>query len=299
YAVARCPRSTEDTFPCECQTNGGIDSLNCVLIKDAETLERIFRRSFNTHFTLFMLMKSRMKFIPSKYLKPRAVERIVITDSELNILFDKAPDASNIIEDILMTNVSFQGVFPWHQFKTLHKLYMVSLTLVDLPVLGTAFKRSVSKNVKLVMLSSTNTKEVDDEIFSEYRQLKDIRIGHGQLKILKRNYFPRPANIELFYFNGNQIRTLPYDLFEDMPKLRSVNLSGNKISTISEAVFSPVKKRLSVLFLEKNPIDCGCSFKWILSLPEKIVMYGNCVSPEDLEAKRIRDLTKKDFEYCN
>lgn len=46
--------------------------------------------------------------------------------------------------------------------------------------------------------------------------------------------------LEAIYLNSNQLKALPDDLFEDMPKLRIIELYGNKLEFISSKLLEPV-----------------------------------------------------------
>ncbi|XP_076365054.1 uncharacterized protein LOC143254145 isoform X3 [Tachypleus tridentatus] len=61
----------------------------------------------------------------------------------------------------------------------------------------------------------------------------------------------------------NQIRFIPEDLFTDMPKLKSLDISINQISVLPEQTFKPVFTSLDRLIVIGLPFTCDCRLSWI------------------------------------
>ena len=51
-------------------------------------------------------------------------------------------------------------------------------------------------------------------------------------------------------FSGNQIGSLPDDLFTHMPDLRGVDFSNTNVITLPESVFGRIMPQLGLLYLE-------------------------------------------------
>ncbi|GBN15858.1 hypothetical protein AVEN_18483-1 [Araneus ventricosus] len=84
-----------------------------------------------------------------------------------------------------------------------------------------------------------------------------------------------------------------------MPRIQSLNLSNNKLSTIPDGVFSQIQHRLSNLELDDNPLNCDCGFNWLISNKPKYSWTGKCATPEKLKGKSIKDLKSNDLDSCH
>jgi predicted transcriptional regulator len=47
-------------------------------------------------------------------------------------------------------------------------------------------------------------------------------------------------NLQRLYLNLNDLKALPDDLFEDMPKLNLISFYGNKIESVTSKLFKPI-----------------------------------------------------------
>ncbi|GBM36229.1 hypothetical protein AVEN_97590-1 [Araneus ventricosus] len=284
------------TRPCICIHS---DTLECENITDISILDGVIERTGSFRFNEFKLIDSKIDFIPSTYLQRKLFVKISIQNSQLTSLFDKVSDVSNNVKFLRVQNVSFSNGFPWEQLKTLKKLQHLVAVHVNIPSVGRNFKNNVSKYLKQFNLFGTNTTEIEDGAFSDLKYLVNLKIQNCELEVLKRSYFPRPANIRVIFINGNKLTTLPDDIFEDMPNLKMIELNRNKLSTISEAVFEKIHQKLVYVRLEDNPLNCDCSLRWILTLTSQINVFGTCAVPESLNGKPLQKLEANDFGSCS
>lgn len=55
--------------------------------------------------------------------------------------------------------------------------------------------------------------------------------------------------MENFLSSGNEIQSLPYEIFSNMPNLQKVILSGNDLQTLPETTWKLVWEQLSIVLL--------------------------------------------------
>ena len=63
--------------------------------------------------------------------------------------------------------------------------------------------------------------------------------NHG-LKFICRKDLSQFKNLETLNLSGNELTTLPDDLFEDTPKLNNISFYNNKIEFMSSKLFQPI-----------------------------------------------------------
>ncbi|KAG8195749.1 hypothetical protein JTE90_010627 [Oedothorax gibbosus] len=83
-----------------------------------------------------------------------------------------------------------------------------------------------------------------------------------------------------------------------MPDLRSVDLSKNHLSAVSETVFGSVNNHLGDLSLSGNPLICNCNISWIVPLQGHRYLDGYCTEPESLKERSLVTLRNGDFKFC-
>ncbi|GIY51575.1 hypothetical protein CEXT_347341 [Caerostris extrusa] len=125
----------------------------------------------------------------------------------------------------------------------------------------------------------TSTAKLSDDVFEKMKSLWSIIVAHTEIKTIKRNI----AKIEY----------LPDDLFDEMPALKSVGFTNNRISFLKEATFQGVFSQIAVLNVVDNPIVCDCSIEWITLSNNKKVL-GKCGGRSLKQGKMIKDLTQND-----
>lgn len=86
---------------------------------------------------------------------------------------------------------------------------------------------------------------VSEGIFSRSLQnifysLNSIHIESAGLKEITRDDFKGFENLEEICFGGNELTTLPNNLFEKMPNLKRIDFGNNKLEFVSSKLLEPV-----------------------------------------------------------
>ncbi|XP_076365030.1 uncharacterized protein LOC143254124 [Tachypleus tridentatus] len=86
--------------------------------------------------------------------------------------------------------------------------------------------------------------------------------------IKKTSSFGHQKRFDLYwislYFQPKPDKFFPEDLFTDMPKLKSLDISINQISVLPEQTFKPVFTSLDRLIVIGLPFTCVCRLSWII-----------------------------------
>lgn len=293
--TAECPPANL-IKPCNC-VDMPFTLVECGGITDMQTLVSVFQRTADRKFHSFALHNSSVQFLPAAAISAKRFEQILLVNVTLTAMFDQRPDPSNNVSMITVMGSRFMRGIGWENFGNLKKLHTISIHGTEVKSLGKSFVDNVSPTVRRFHLYDSRVRKVQYNAFSHMRDLYDIQVQHAEIKSLRRSLFPNPSKIETFNFPDNQIDSLPDDLFTEMPKLNYIDLSGNKISTLTQAVFGNVYNKLEKLIMENNPVVCDCSLRWYMSR-YKGTLVGNCAGPEDRKGRSFHDLTPKDFSYC-
>ncbi|GIY73028.1 uncharacterized protein CDAR_89601 [Caerostris darwini] len=294
---AECPPESI-TRPCTCEPAGGL-TLLCENVVSDDVLKGVFRRIRGLKFNNFELDESRIEFIPSDGVIQSRVNNIQLIRTNLTSLFQNPIDESNGVLTLSLDHVRFRNAFPWTQLQKLRKLKYLLVKDSDIPELGGNLKQNVNKDLQVLMLSGTNTRQLADGCLAEHKKLIDFRLENGKLKTLTRNIFPRPASaLKILVFNGNQIETLPKNMFSDMPKLNLIGMKDNKLSIVYYQETFGVIPHLETLYLKGNPLNCNCEMRWFVSHKPTRYVDGVCQAPANLKDKEITKLKESHFGSC-
>ena len=126
-----------------------------------------------------------------------------------------------------------------------------------------------------------------------FQEAEGFEVAYSGLKkIQKKDIAQFPKLIELWLY-GTKLRSLPSDLFEGNPELKSLHLYRNRIKTIGQNILAPLKNLLMINLESNSCIDYSASgLSEIKSIIDEI--HSNCsdqscdnctVKIEGLEAK--------------
>lgn len=136
----------------------------------------------------------------------------------------------------------------WNGFP--NKLYTgwitsASITKID----DRTIKKSISEihengksdsDVEAVSFEETVVGFFPRDLHINFPYLVALSIFNCGLIEVSRDDLKDLTSLEAIYLNSNQLKELPNNLFEDMPKLRIIELYGNKLEFISSKLLEPV-----------------------------------------------------------
>ncbi|KAF8766427.1 Platelet glycoprotein V like protein [Argiope bruennichi] len=232
--TAECPPEAL-IKPCLCE-NIPFPLVECGGITEMETLVRVFERTADRKFHSFALHDSTLQFLPASAISAKKFEQLLLVNVTMTAMFDKRPDPSNNISMITIMHSKFLRGIGWENFGNLKKLKIISIHDTEVKSLGKSFVDNVSDSLRRFHLYDSRIRKLQYNAFSHLTALYDLQVQNADIKSLR---------------SDNQIETLPDDLFTKMPHLEYINLSGNKISTISQAVFGDVYNTIKELKMER------------------------------------------------
>ncbi|XP_076344378.1 lumican-like [Tachypleus tridentatus] len=295
-----CP-PPEEIFPCTCEPGStGYPVIRCNKLKNITQLGWL-----------------------STISKGQAVEKLIISNSSL-----LGPIPGDIFKGITLsalllerTNVSkigsaevpaFQGqqgsivdilIFAVGQvvnvtFANMQKLEYFSMSGCAISNLGPHWFLEGLENMKDLSLYDNGIESIGNQAFSKLTGLEFLDLSYNQIRDVQRRILPWPASHLYFIeLSDNKIQHLPNDFFIEMPNLREVYLAGNEITTLPEATWSKVWKKLVAVWLEGNPLICDNRIAWIYKRDFPDDFWGECTGSGRLDGKQLQDLTLKDLVH--
>lgn len=136
-----------------------------------------------------------------------------------------------------LDSVDFNRCF-FEDVKDVEKLNISSLGFIDCDIVNYSFVRNMVGLKSLTIINS----EVSLNDFITLDKLEFLRLSNSVVKDLDKFKFPL---LEELYINGTNISN--YDIFEDLNKLRIIDLSRDQYDSWNEYVNNLVKRKVLIL----------------------------------------------------
>ncbi|GBM97565.1 hypothetical protein AVEN_143798-1 [Araneus ventricosus] len=157
-----------------------------------------------------------------------------------------------------------------------------------IPEVGNDWFTTGPAGLTTLIFERNGIEELGDRAFASLSNLRLLVVAGNHLTEISRSVIPRPAaqlrTLDLAY---NKLRTLPSDLFADMPSLREVNLDYNLIHVLKEDTFSSALSRLTALSLEGNPLECDERLQWVCRSRSNVIS-GKCILSATSNGRTVR-----------
>ncbi|XP_054715260.1 leucine-rich repeat transmembrane protein FLRT3-like isoform X2 [Uloborus diversus] len=295
-----CP-SADLIKPCKCKMYfDGACILTCSL-SNQKVLQRVSEiPNLCSGHVHFVLVHSIVDGLPAKLWKTLLSSKtvdITIKHAKVDGLLasgdDEVPEVYTPGPAVIKVDHSKVGKFDW---RVLKKFYSEELTLVidDTPLkeLSSDFSLIAEGQVHKLTIDSTGMTTVPDKLFVPFADITSLSLQNNKLTSVSRSMLPSPASkLQYLHLTGNELTTLPSDLFSEMPVLEVVYLRNNKITTLPQDIFEKVNSyKMQRFDIIHNPWECDCRLMWILNNNKFIVNMGECASPESLKGKKVKDL---------
>ncbi|XP_070191358.1 toll-like receptor Tollo [Littorina saxatilis] len=109
-------------------------------------------------------------------------------------------------------------------------------------------------------------KDVDDARFLELfgcLNLSVLTLSHNELSTISWKTFAHFINLTRLELVASGLSNLPDGVFSSLRKLNWLDISDNKITTVTEKTFSEeTRQQLRFLGLDKNLFTCSCDLMW-------------------------------------
>ncbi|GFT88197.1 hypothetical protein NPIL_637701 [Nephila pilipes] len=298
-----CPPPDRIT-PCNC--NSFCDecsiALVCRNLRNHDILSRIVNQTNGYQYEFFEIDTSNIAHIPASLFEILKIRNLKVWSTTMTTLFDRPPST-----DLANVFISLYGVglssMKWEMFSGIKNLKRLSIRDSLIPHFNSSFSNNVPKNLNEFIVYNCSTETLDDQIFSPFGNLLELRMEVGKIKQLKRSMFTSPSKLQLISFSVNEIESLPNDIFFDMPYLENVYLRENRLTQLNENIFRPLLPSLRAFKISENPLICGCDLRWITEIEKgrwtNIYYVGLCEGPMEMKGKSLKNLAAADFANCS
>jgi len=159
-------------------------------------------------------------------------------------------------------------------------------------------------NLQQLHIRYNNFKTLKSENLRGLTNLLTLNAERSHITSIESTILESSANkIEKVNFAGNELETLPVDIFNIKPKTNfQVFLQQNKLKTLPEGIFDMAIKSIGKVevHLEDNDWHCDCDLAWLQNyIEEEIIDVGQkppkCESPEIIKDTL---LIEADFSDC-
>lgn len=262
-ACAACPRK-QAIRPCTCFNFHNYERVECKSA-DQRTLKTALTALRGSFVFEFELTRYTMAEIPADAFDSVHISELYtyLADfsnlSTTNNLFDSFDDNLTMIEIKRGRGLEFLNWGAFGRLKNLERLLVFSS---DFPKLDRSFSH-MPQSLTRVMIQGGTLEFVEDGAFHGL-DIRDVEISFTKLQTISRKIFPMPAaSLSVLSLRNNIIRSIPEDMFSEMPALTLLDLSNNALMTLSEATMAPVLKNLRLLEISNNHYFCDCNLTWV------------------------------------
>ncbi|CAN7938518.1 unnamed protein product [Ixodes hexagonus] len=243
----------------------------------------------------FVLKDSRLDFLPHSAFADTRASTLVFS----NVHVSDFPEVGQ-------TDHPFHGVGSWlkrieyrngstvpHSWGLLQPLTKLqTLAFYNMPDLQLTedFNR-LPHNLRKVDIENSTISGVDASWLSQLENLEELDVRNTNLNTFNRSMLPRPATkLTTLVLRHNQLTSLPGDLTQDAPALKTLDVASNQISSFHQESFSPLSARENVTVnLEGNPLNCDCHARFLSSVPNSWISPP-CQSPERLRGRHVKNI---------
>ncbi|CAL4208524.1 unnamed protein product [Meganyctiphanes norvegica] len=291
-----CP-DDEDIAPCVCRYDSWANAidLECSAVESEEQLKQIFKADFPLkNFRKFFVEKNdNIKVLEVGVFNGISFEVIDIINSHLEVIELNALDSC--YETVTMIHLVGNKVtsFPFDELSYFSKLRTFDVSGNSLSMIPADAFNGLTALWHLDL--SGNTPNIVGT-FQDLPNLRDIDLSDNVLTTIPAHFIETGSShlsvIGLHYNNIVSVEPGAFDIVGGM----DIIMDGNSLSTLEEATWRPYLEAGEVLWVNANPLMCGCDIAWLFGedqLLEQIGVYATCTDGEYLQ-----DLDPKIFDLC-
>lgn len=262
-ACAACP-SKETIRPCTCYNFHNYEHVEC-RYADQRTLKAALAALRGSFVFEFELTGYHMREVPADAFDGVHVGELYtylgdFTNlSTTSNLFDGFDDNLTMVE--IKRGRGLESL-NWAAFGRIRNLKRLHVFSSDFPKLDRSFSH-MPKALTRVIIQGGILELVEDGAFDGL-EIRDVEISYTKLQSISRKIFPVPATcLSILSLRHNMIRSIPEDMFSEMPALTLLDVSSNALMTISEGTMAPILRNLRRLEMSNNHYFCDCNLTWV------------------------------------
>ncbi|GIY22102.1 uncharacterized protein CDAR_222971 [Caerostris darwini] len=111
--------------------------------------------------------------------------------------------------------------------------------------------------LRFIQILNSDVQWIHPYVFQNNDNLTICSLANNHIVELKRSMFPKPAkHLWSLDLSFNKIRSLPKDMFAEMPSLHELKLDSNRLKIFEVDRVVPVWDRLTQLWIDDNNVLC-------------------------------------------
>lgn len=120
------------------------------------------------------------------------------------------------------------------------------------PMIDAKQKKENNSKVKVLKVSEIKMTAFPRNLLKTFPSMMSLQITDCGIEQISREDLIGFGDIEKLDMSFNKLKSLPDDLFADMPKLRFIKFASNKIETLSSKLLDPIKLNLDFADFRDN-----------------------------------------------
>nr|XP_045620685.1 oplophorus-luciferin 2-monooxygenase non-catalytic subunit-like [Procambarus clarkii] len=315
---AECPVA-EDISPCICTSyDDEFLDIDCSLVEDETQLQQVFQADFpSTVFRSFTMDNNqnvlmledgvfgsvtfKNLFIDHGVLEGMTEAALIGSSDTVNIISLRnnriynlpfgTMDSYTVMESLDLSE-NLLGELP---ALSSHSLKVLNIHSNSLGVLPVDTLHGLSNLTRFIAYNIALT----DIIPGTFEGLVDLEIlnlhSNSLWKLDGDTFSTSGRSLQYIDLHNNYITSVAPDAFPDMSQESSIDLGNNNITTLEEAVWRPLLEDHVQVFLQGNPLACGCDVAWVVGSDTLLgrLPRATCASGVALDL-----LHPEDFDQC-
>lgn len=315
---AGCP-IVEDISPCICSFyNHEYLDIDCSLVEDEDQLRQVFLADFpSTAFRSFnMENNQKVRILEDGVFSDVTFINVFIIQGVLEEMGEATliGSAGTLVTVSLTKNsISNLPYGTMNSYTAMEYLDLSENLLGELPPLSSPSIKVLNihgnslgnlpvdtlhglTNLTQFIAYNIELTEITPGTFEGLVELEIVSAFDNHLWRLEAEAFTTSGHrLQYVDLHNNSITSVEPDAFPDMDRESSIELSNNNITSLEETVWRPLLEEHVQVFLQGNPLECGCDVAWVVGNKTLLdrLPQASCLSGVALDL-----LDPEDFLHC-
>ncbi|KAG8189464.1 hypothetical protein JTE90_018117 [Oedothorax gibbosus] len=137
---------------------------------------------------------------------------------------------------------------------SLKRLYLTHNALTSVISFSNNSVKHCARSLSELDVSHNKISVVSKEDFTNFQNLRSLKLAHNQLNNIDAMVFSELANLQIVDLSNNELSLLPTVLYQNSPDIRALYLHNNSIFSLPPGIFSGLQQ-LGILNLSLNQIS--------------------------------------------
>ncbi|CAL4108289.1 unnamed protein product, partial [Meganyctiphanes norvegica] len=313
-----CPDAL-DINPCRCTTDYDHSlNLECSEVTGGTDLARVFQADFpELNFNRLIIKDNgRVKHLNAGTFGNVTFKEISVKYSGLELVKYHSIQSSFDTLEYLDFSANHLSTFPWGElsnYTSLIELHLASNNITSVP---TIYSKSLTNlylgnnslsdvptdvfkhlhHLEFFHLDLAGLTEIAEGTFADMSQLYSIHLFYNDLtRVPEGSFATRSSRLAYIYLSHNKITTVEPGAFPAL-RLLEVWLRDNQLAEVEEVVWRPLLEAGGRIYVEDNPLLCGCDVAWLVRNQTLMTMVDDAAC-EDSDIT-LHSLDPEDYKDC-